>query len=137
MVKSTVEISQNFVAFSEYMNFKSTTCRMATPGGLMVDSKIITRHSKWVVTNYYKTRRHDNYSFIEIIKNLHTFAYFIARFFSMMSQLLYSTPGTRIVRFLWLGKSRTKWIFTYCEFIQLVQSIIHLVQKIALGAIRE
>ena len=37
-IKSKVEISQNFVTFSEYMNFKGTSIRMSQWRHMMVDS---------------------------------------------------------------------------------------------------
>ena len=46
-VKSTVKISQNFVAFSEYMNFKSTLCKKCHVGLLL---KIIQSQEKCQIT---------------------------------------------------------------------------------------
>ena len=53
-VKSKVEISQNFVAFSEYMNFKRIDCWWNLFGNLdevsSIWPKILYVHTRWNLT---------------------------------------------------------------------------------------
>ena len=80
LVKSTVEILQNFVAFSEYMNFKDVTTLSVLQGFCWA---IIT-----IIGTFKKMERHENVSFARLILLINTYVYSIANWFIKCNDIL-------------------------------------------------